>query len=408
MYYYIHPLKDNPDLPKTTYTEHFAGAVDIDATTGEPIYSMTNGTVAEVVTDPSRSSGYCVIVQTTETGYGRLTGNPLYVRYMHMNELPLVIKGSTVSQGQLLGYVGNTGESTGDHLHVDFTAGDTVWTKTALFIQPKKDANTNWGNIISPENPAGNCEVFEYIMSEDRYNKLKTINENVLNWGSQYGKKNGECNWNYFLLIMHTDYEVIALSNELSGTGDYFEKDVPDNFITSNGAYTIEEQKGRIAALCVREIGGSLDGAAYTMAGIALYGKLLRARWASGAYDNLMDLFANSGFTGWEKLHNLSNVNVPSGIDKNVLLETCYLNFTKPTLYGLDNVPEADRARYITIAQDKPFFNYGYASFYTNTKENEQDLQNDILNGNVKSHISLGNTNRLSGVIGNTAYFPTI
>lgn len=408
MYYYIHPLKDNPDLSKTTYTDHFAGAVDIDATTGEPIYSMTNGTVAEVVTDPSRSSGYCVIIQTTETGYGRLTGNPLYVRYMHMNELPLVTKGSVVSQGQLLGYVGNTGQSTGDHLHVDFTAGDTVWTKTALFIQPKKDANSNWGEKISPTNSNGNYKIFEYVMSEDRYNKLKTVNENVLSWGKKYGKDNSECNWNYFLLIMHTDYEVIALSNELSGTGDYFEKDVPDNFITSNGAYTIEEQKDRIAALCVREIGGSLDGAAYTMAGIALYGKLLRARWASGAYSSLMDLFANSGFTGWEKLHDLSNVNVPSGIDKNVLLETCYLNFTKPALYGLDNVPEADRARYITIAQDKPFFNYGYASFYTNTKENEQDLQNDILSGNVKSHILLGNTNRLSGVIGNTAYFPTI
>ena len=53
--------------------------------------------------------GYCVVIQH---GPGNQT------RYGHMSRL-LVSEGQTVSQGQVIGLVGSTGNSTGPHIHFE-------------------------------------------------------------------------------------------------------------------------------------------------------------------------------------------------------------------------------------------------------------------------------------------------
>jgi murein DD-endopeptidase MepM/ murein hydrolase activator NlpD len=87
--------------------------IDIGAATGTPIYAAAGGTV---------------IYAGWESGYGNLTvidhGNGLATAYGHQSQIA-VSNGQTVSRGQLTGYVGSTGHSTGPHLHFEVRANGT-------------------------------------------------------------------------------------------------------------------------------------------------------------------------------------------------------------------------------------------------------------------------------------------
>ena len=87
--------------------------------TGAYIYSMCDGTVLSA--GYSSSMGYYVIIESDDID--EHTGNPFTIRYMHMNSAPLVSAGQHVQAGTIIGYVGNTGQSTGAHLHIDINTG---------------------------------------------------------------------------------------------------------------------------------------------------------------------------------------------------------------------------------------------------------------------------------------------
>ena len=72
---------------------------------GTPIYAARAGTVT-VSTYESGYGNYCVI--NHGDGFSSL--------YAHMTN-DVVSVGQTVAQGQLIGYMGSTGASTGPHLH---------------------------------------------------------------------------------------------------------------------------------------------------------------------------------------------------------------------------------------------------------------------------------------------------
>lgn len=107
----------------TSYTSSHYG-LDIVATTpgaieGYPIYSIQKGTVE--VAEFSASAGYYVVI-IGDNGYTS--------RYLHMQDTLEVNAGDNVTYTTLLGYVGNSGISTGPHLHIDVntvngTAGES-------------------------------------------------------------------------------------------------------------------------------------------------------------------------------------------------------------------------------------------------------------------------------------------
>jgi murein DD-endopeptidase MepM/ murein hydrolase activator NlpD len=81
--------------------------IDIAAPTGTPIRCGGDGTVVHA----SRWGGYgnCIIVDH---------GGGLATLYGHCSRLA-VTKGQSVTEGQVIGYVGSTGLSTGPHLHFE-------------------------------------------------------------------------------------------------------------------------------------------------------------------------------------------------------------------------------------------------------------------------------------------------
>ena len=94
--------------PILGYTRMHRG-VDFAAPKGTPIYAAGSGTVDTA----GRNGGY--------GKYVRIRHNDTYsTAYAHMNGFAKGIRqGARVKQGQVIGYVGSTGSSTGPHLHYE-------------------------------------------------------------------------------------------------------------------------------------------------------------------------------------------------------------------------------------------------------------------------------------------------
>jgi len=93
----------------------FHGGLDFGAAYGTPILAATDGRVAQA----GWGGGYGKVVQLSH-------GGGLATRYGHMSRIA-VTPGQTVRQGQVIGYVGSTGLSTGPHLHYEmFRNGQLV------------------------------------------------------------------------------------------------------------------------------------------------------------------------------------------------------------------------------------------------------------------------------------------
>ena len=82
--------------------------IDIAIAGGTPIYAAHNGTV--VATTGHWSYGNVVMIDN---------GDGISTLYAHMQGPAIVGVGSTVTQGQVIGYVGSTGNSSGNHLHFE-------------------------------------------------------------------------------------------------------------------------------------------------------------------------------------------------------------------------------------------------------------------------------------------------
>jgi murein DD-endopeptidase MepM/ murein hydrolase activator NlpD/muramidase (phage lysozyme) len=97
---------------------HFG--VDIPAPVGTPVYASQSGTcrLKGWQNPNNHKSGYGQRVRIDHAG-----GD--YTMYAHLSSFTDTYqKGSVVRKGQLIGYVGNTGDSTGPHLHFEMRKSD--------------------------------------------------------------------------------------------------------------------------------------------------------------------------------------------------------------------------------------------------------------------------------------------
>ncbi len=107
--------------------------LDIPAPSGTPIYATADGTVETA----KWFGGYGLYVQLAH-------GGDMETRYGHMSRLN-VSAGQRVKKGELIGFVGSTGRSTGPHLHYEVRiAGQAV--NPEPYLHPRSGASLASGN----------------------------------------------------------------------------------------------------------------------------------------------------------------------------------------------------------------------------------------------------------------------
>lgn len=85
--------------------------IDLPATTGTPIHASADG----IVEKADWFGGYGLFVELEH-------GGGMETRYGHMSRIA-VAEGQRVRKGDVIGYVGSTGRSTGSHLHYEVRIG---------------------------------------------------------------------------------------------------------------------------------------------------------------------------------------------------------------------------------------------------------------------------------------------
>jgi len=110
--YRIHPIQQ---------TEKFHAGIDIGAQSGQAIYAADTGVVATAASNSSYGN-YVLI----NHGSGNAT------LYAHMSSMA-VSSGQSVNKGDVIGYVGSTGWSTGPHLHFEIRQGGSTVNPLQFF-----------------------------------------------------------------------------------------------------------------------------------------------------------------------------------------------------------------------------------------------------------------------------------
>lgn len=115
--------------------------IDIPGPVGTPIYATADGMIGRA----QWVSGYGKYVEINH-------GNAVQTRYGHLSAMN-VAPGQRIKKGDILGYMGSTGRSTGSHLHYEVRIAGEAINPTA-FLSPLNAADAN-ANALLASNQAG-------------------------------------------------------------------------------------------------------------------------------------------------------------------------------------------------------------------------------------------------------------
>ncbi|HMD35137.1 MAG TPA: peptidoglycan DD-metalloendopeptidase family protein [Vicinamibacterales bacterium] len=103
--------------------------LDISTEKGQPVYATADGSIESA--QYTGDYGNMIVVQH---GFG------LSTRYGHLSGYAAKV-GQTVKRGQVIGYVGSTGRSTGAHLHYEILANGRLINPLQILTKPSNAAN---------------------------------------------------------------------------------------------------------------------------------------------------------------------------------------------------------------------------------------------------------------------------
>ena len=405
IHYFASPV-GGKELIAHTYGGHSSGnppyayAVDITARY-TPIYAIEGGIIEEchdnitVEQDASSWGGMGNHIKMripAKNWCGKDDSKyDLYVRYMHLSAGSLKVKkNDRVYKGQELAKSGNTGSSTGPHLHIDLAMGNYAPGTGA-----GKSIKVNTNGSFYQDNKSQNTELYKRIMNLE-----------------QDGNVNKEQSYVYWLFCQNSKLIKVdtsstggsALTKSDRAPEGYYTRNITQEDIMKGSTRSFAEIISSLGAIAYREMGGSIDQE-YTYNGIAIYAKLFRARFLYDSKGTMIHAINTGGFSGSNFSTSWGDVAYAPKEDKvrKEIEDIVMKNLLYPQAY---NIITKDTDKYLRIASMAPYFNYGYGNWFSNNPNNEDDIENGIKNGSLPSHISLGNSDKLAGVVGNTAFFP--
>ena len=110
--------------------------IDIPGPVGTPIYATADGMIGRA----QWVSGYGKFVEINH-------GNAVQTRYGHLSAMN-VMPGQRIKKGDVLGYMGSTGRSTGSHLHYEVRVAGEAINPTA-FMAPMNAADANANSLLA-------------------------------------------------------------------------------------------------------------------------------------------------------------------------------------------------------------------------------------------------------------------
>lgn len=169
--------------------------IDIVAPRGTPVLASAAGRVVWAGTglyfgsyNPDDPYGIAVVIEH-DFGYQNET---LYTVYAHMDSLNVML-GEDVDTGQTLGFVGDTGYTTGPHLHFEVRTGNNNFYKTRnpeLWIAPPQGWGILAGRIMnSNKGLIEKVEIHVYSETEKKDRTVITYTMKGIN-GDDYYKEN--------------------------------------------------------------------------------------------------------------------------------------------------------------------------------------------------------------------------
>lgn len=142
---------------------------DIGGAMGQPIWASKSGLV--VYAGPHGGHGNYVLL---DHGNGERTG------YAHQSKIA-VSPGQKVTQGQVIGYVGSTGLSTGPHLHFEYYRGGQTYNPRSILPQ-LRDGGYTWNTGLAELHPG------ETVLTSKLSDKLHIGIDKIAQGEGGYGK----------------------------------------------------------------------------------------------------------------------------------------------------------------------------------------------------------------------------
>jgi murein DD-endopeptidase MepM/ murein hydrolase activator NlpD len=188
------PLGDNYDIarftsdypirkiPSNYYTPH--AGIDFGIPSGTPVYASYDGTVKRATHSFANTANYDAEWGNVVILTHNIEGVTHQTIYAHLDQTRVINSGDTVSQGQLIGYTGNSGASTGPHLHYQVE-------KQGAPLEPilAQDNKVRW-NMQYPVNPR------DYL--GDITGNLSETQENYYCPNDGYGKGDKDNPWGQY------------------------------------------------------------------------------------------------------------------------------------------------------------------------------------------------------------------